>query len=296
MLEFKPLTLDDLDRIRPYIQAARTRSCDDTVTDMMMWRDYFNKSYCIDHDQLFIKMRYFKQEQTFMLPYGGSLTAGLDQITAWCQGAGCLPSFAAVTDDGLSQLQAYYRKVSSQTSLGLADYIYDAQEFIQLQGKKYSTPRNHINRFIRDYPDFTFEPLTPADVPEVKAFFAEFNQDYNKDLPMVEEEARKIEEILDHLEHYRLPAAVLRYGNAVLGFTIGEIVGDTLFVHVEKANTNLPGVYPVMSHEFALQQVTDAVSFINREEDMDDPGLRRSKEGYNPVLMLAKHAVTVEQL
>ncbi|MDD2213989.1 MAG: phosphatidylglycerol lysyltransferase domain-containing protein [Oscillospiraceae bacterium] len=296
MLEFKPLTLDDLDLIRPYIQAARTRSCDDTVTDMMMWRDYFHKSYCIDHDQLFIKMRYFKQAQAFMLPYGGKLSDGLDQITAWCQAAGCLPAFAAVTDEGLSQLQAYYSKVSSQTSLGLADYIYDAQEFIQLQGKKYSTPRNHINRFIRDYPDFTFEPLTAADVPEVKAFFAEFNQDYNKDLPMVEEEARKIEEILDHPARYQLPAAVLRYGKAVLGFTIGEIVGDTLFVHVEKANTNLPGVYPVMSHEFALQQVTDAVKFINREEDMDDPGLRRSKEGYNPVLMLAKHAVTVEQL
>ena len=37
------------------------------------------------------------------------------------------------------------------------------------------------------------------------------------------------------------------------------------------------------------------VAYINREEDMGDPGLKQAKEAYNPIFMVKKHLVTVRR-
>ena len=81
----------------------------------------------------------------------------------------------------------------------------------------------------------------------------------------------------------------------IVAFSVGEIVGDTLFVHIEKALKEYEGSYQVMVREFAVHEATDEVTYINREEDIGDLGLRTSKLSYHPVRLLAKYFVTVEE-
>ena len=45
--------------------------------------------------------------------------------------------------------------------------------------------------------------------------------------------------------------------------------------------------------EYAKMYVTEGVRFINREEDLGDPGMRKSKEQYHPVELLEKYLVKV---
>ena len=79
----------------------------------------------------------------------------------------------------------------------------------------------------------------------------------------------------------------------VAGFSAGEIVGDTLIIHIEKADIAYEGIYQVLVNEYAKCFVTPDVRYINREEDVGDEGMRRSKESYHPVRLLEKYLVRI---
>ena len=87
------------------------------------------------------------------------------------------------------------------------------------------------------------------------------------------------------------PAGYMEIDGEAVGFTVGDIVGDTLFVHVEKCLRDISGVYEATTNAFLKRHVTDAVKFVNREEDMGIEGLRKAKLSYNPVKLLDKYFV-----
>ena len=76
---------------------------------------------------------------------------------------------------------------------------------------------------------------------------------------------------------------------------LGEIIGDTLFIHIEKADRDYEGCYQMLVAQFAQQFAGEGVAFINREDDTGDPGLRTSKLSYHPVALLEKYTVTVDK-
>ena len=81
-------------------------------------------------------------------------------------------------------------------------------------------------------------------------------------------------------------------GDRVIAISIGEKIGDTLFIHCEKALTEYHGIYQAVVQSFAKMYATD-VKYINREEDDGVEGLRKSKLSYRPVFMLKKHSVEI---
>ena len=54
-LVFKPITLDSLSEIEPFLHRQCYRTCDFSIGGIYMWVDYFGYEYCIFQDTLFIK-------------------------------------------------------------------------------------------------------------------------------------------------------------------------------------------------------------------------------------------------
>ena len=105
----------------------------------------------------------------------------------------------------------------------------------------------------------------------------------------------EIFEVLDHFDEYAFLGGILRVDGAIVGISMGEIVRDTLYVHIEKADVRYSGVYQKLVNCFAREFVTDEVRYINREEDVGDPGLRKSKLSYHPVALQEKYTVRVSR-
>jgi hypothetical protein len=79
--------------------------------------------------------------------------------------------------------------------------------------------------------------------------------------------------------------------NKVEAFALGELLNDqTAVVHVEKANPEIPGLYPMINQQFCEKTWQD-VPLINREQDLGDPGLRKAKLSYYPDHLVEKFRI-----
>ena len=99
-----------------------------------------------------------------------------------------------------------------------------------------------------------------------------------------------------NLTKFGQPSGVLRVNGEIAAFTLGEVYGDTLYVHIEKANHNITGTSEAINRMFVndiLQEYPD-IAYVNREEDLGDPGLRQVKRAYNPQLMLHRYEISID--
>ena len=62
---------------------------------------------------------------------------------------------------------------------------------------------------------------------------------------------------------------------------------DTFVVHIEKAFPDIQGAYPMINQQFVLHEM-EGFTYVNREEDMGEEGLRKAKMSYRPAFMLEK--------
>ena len=75
-----------------------------------------------------------------------------------------------------------------------------------------------------------------------------------------------------------------------MAFTAGEEVNSEVFdIHFEKALDGYDGLYTVINQEF-VSHVLTGYRWVNREEDMGIPGLRKAKESYYPAFLLEKYS------
>jgi hypothetical protein len=192
-------------------------------------------------------------------------------------------------------LQEFFPNSAAISNRDSFDYLYRAEDLKYFRGKKLSGQRNHVNKFLKTYGTWAFRPIAPEDVPAVKVFLDRYASRWDKAAASFHEDISKTHEILDHLQTYDLLGGMLLVEGEIAGFSLGEILGDTLFTHVEKADREYEGCYQMLVAQFAQQFAHEGVHFINREDDTGDLGLRTSKLSYHPVTLLEKYTVTVEE-
>ena len=193
-----------------------------------------------------------------------------------------------ISEDEKAPLEAAFGdRIRFDANDGAADYIYNAADLRQFCGKSYHTQKNHVNAFLREHPDYRFEPLTAESEAALAAFFDAYTAADDDDSASAKEEIAACRRILPLLGVLPLDTRLLTDGGRILGFTVMEKIGDTLMIHIEKGLPAVRGVYPMLVTLEA--NAYPDVRFVNREEDDGNEGLRRSKQSYHPVRLLQKY-------
>ena len=293
-MEFSRLTLDKFETLKPYFTDNQCRICDYTIGGTFMWRDYHKTEYAIQDGVLYLKIAY--PSLAFAPPRvegSGTVDAidAYENIIEYCALHKIAAQICSVSASVLEDIQAMYPGAKSQTDRAWSDYLYSGDDILTLAGRKYSGQRNHINRFEREHPVWSFESVTNENIGGVLDFFRKYSQEHVKDYPAYTEGNIKAIEVLENWDLYGQSGGVLYVGGEVAGASIGETVGDTIYIHVEKASSEINGSYPVLMKQFANMYVADPIKFINREEDDGVEGLRVSKMSYHPLSILDKYFV-----
>ncbi|WP_227018082.1 DUF2156 domain-containing protein [Sinanaerobacter chloroacetimidivorans] len=171
------------------------------------------------------------------------------------------------------------------------DYLYRTRDLIDLKGRDYHSKKNHLNYFLNHY-KYEYIPLTSAMAEDAMQFIREFN--LRKNLPehemkLLKMEERAMSDVFHNIEILGYHAGAIIIDGKIEALSIGGRLNDnTITVHVEKANTQYRGLYQAINNEFC-KHVASTVEFINREEDMGIPGLRKAKLSYKPVKLVESH-------
>ena len=193
-----------------------------------------------------------------------------------------------IGEDEKAPLEAAFGdRIRFDANDGAADYIYNAADLRQFCGKSYHTQKNHVNAFLREHPDYRFEPLTAESEAALAAFFDAYTAADDDDSASAKEELAACRRILPLLGRLPLDTRLLTDGGRILGFSVMEKIGDTLMIHIEKGLPAVRGIYPMLVTLEA--NAYPDVRFVNREEDDGNEGLRRSKQSYHPVRLLQKY-------
>jgi len=171
------------------------------------------------------------------------------------------------------------------------DYVYKIQDLLDLKGREYHGKKNHLNYFNNNY-KYRYVTLTSDMAESAMTFIDEFNK--RKEVPehemrLLEMEKEAMGDVFSNIEKVGYLAGAIVINDKVEALSIGgNLNKNTVTVHVEKANTEYRGLYQAINNEFC-KHVAANVKFINREEDMGIPNLRKAKLSYKPVKLLEKH-------
>lgn len=271
---FQPLTVRDIPRLTRYFSARGTRLCNDSAGAAVLWQPYFQDAALELDGTLVLREQFPGLGTVFSTPVGENVGNAYDFLAKYCREVGQPLQFFPATDADVENLRARFGVVEVTPVRAWFDYLYDAQDMVTFRGRRFNGQRNHIHHFQRLYPDWSFERVTAQNLPEVCAFFDDFTRRYHKDSASAQAEEGCVREFLRDFAAYAPLAGLLRVNGRVVGFSAGEIVGDTLIIHIEKADIAYEGVYQALVNEYAKCFVTPGVRYINREEDAGDEGLR----------------------
>lgn len=298
MLNFVPFSVEALKKALPYIKKNPSLCCDVSAGYVFMWHVNADVHFCEWNDTFVIRQR-FGEQPAFSYPIGADPDGMIDELKNYAFRNHLPLRFYAVDEETLEKILEDKRLQPATWAYDRrwSDYIYSFKEAATFKGKKFSGQRNHINKFKKTYgePDVRF--LTADDRRGVSEMLEEYALEHRNANALEKLELERTKKLIDVYETLGLYGAGLFVEGKVVAFSIGEIVGDKLLIHVEKALTRFDGVYPTMYSGFVrlISGVSESpLKFVNREDDSGDEGLRTSKMQYHPIAMADKRLVHID--
>lgn len=288
-LELKPVSLHDIPAITEYLQRYPSRSCDFSIGGILMWSDYFKYRIGFAKDSLIISGA-MPESRTllFYAPVGPIDRGSFRKLVAdYCASHGEEGIILSASD--ISADESRESSIENPLVDDWKEYIYDADKFISFSGRKMEKKRNHYNFFLNHYPEHTIEAIDNSNIAEIIAFTKEFDKRHEGN-SLSEYENEQTIRVLEDFGRYPFLGIAVRYEGKIIGYSFGECIGDTFFCHVEKGDIEYRGIYQMLASAMcrAAMSAYDGIRYLNREEDMGEESLRRSKLSYHPSRFIIK--------
>ncbi len=294
MIDFKVPQLEDAAWIDPIFLASGYRSCEYTFTNLITWAEAYEERVALVNG--FVVVRVGGEWGCYTWPAGqGDKRPVIVQLYQDAQERGLPFCLGGLTGEQYAELDAMFPgKFTREENRDGADYCYTVEKLAKLSGKKLHAKRNHIHRFEENFPDWTVKEISPenfADCFQVAKDWETGEMQEGENDRSWQEGESAMRYAFDHYDKLGLEGLILYGGGKPLAFTMGRTIGgDTYDVMFEKAYWDVQGAYPMINREFArwVQAHHPEIVYMNREDDMGKPNLRKAKLSYYPDLMVEK--------
>ena len=175
------------------------------------------------------------------------------------------------------------------------EYVYPVKNLIELKGRAYSQKRAHVKVFEEEYLNNIYTPLLEEDFDELIEFQSEWleRQKGRIEPSVLYGENKAIMSALENWGDFPLFGACIRIDGRIAAYTIAEELSpETIDIRFEKAFPEYEGIYQFLNRTFLSRQAKNYI-WVNREEDMGNEGLRKSKSSYHPTRYEKKYTVTI---
>lgn len=289
--DFAPLSLAQADAVRAELIAHGATLCEQSFETQFIWRDFDRPQLTRINGNLCIRIEPFNEPPFFLEPFGVDAVAETAQTMLAHTGR-------------ISRVSAGFVERMGEGGLRIEpmrphfDYLYRVSDLAELKGRRYDGKRNHIKRFERAHPEWTFEPLRGADAQEAMALFDSWcalkESGAGKALPALAFSSQRdaLVATMEHFDVLGLAGGALRSAGRMIGFIIGSrLNAETAAVHFRYCALGEQGAATMALRE-ACRSTFAEYAFVNLEQDLGIPGIRKNKQSYQPVALVEKFDVT----
>lgn len=291
MIGFQKIDLSQPERYNEYLMAGGERGCEYSLVNLYIW----GRQRAAFVNGCLALFSQFERRSVYPFPVGdGDVGAVLDAIIhdARARGLECRLTSMTAADCAILE-ERYPGQFRFHPDRNSCDYVYRIEDLAALPGRKFQRKRNHLNRFRQNHPDCRTVCIDEGLLPEVEKMTAAWY------------ESRRTPETQDefHLEQVALRRAFEKWtelglegvalveDGRILAMTAGSFLNETTFdVHFEKALEEVDGAYAAINQAFAahLHEKYPDLRWLNREDDLGLPGLRKAKLSYCPDHLVVK--------
>lgn len=292
MIEFKRLCPQDRQRYLSLFSSQREQGCEYSFANINLWgrqRVAFMDGFAVLFSQ-------FDRNTVYPFPVGqGDVKPVLDAIIADAKKRGIPCRLSSMTQADCALVEALYPgKFHFHTDRNNYDYVYAIGDLAELRGKHYQSKRNFANRFEANHPHCQLLPLDEATLPMAQQMLNVWFAQRAQIDPLADFRLEQIalERAFSRYAELELEGLVLVEDNTCIAMTIGSLLSkDTFDIHFEKALEGYDGAYAYINRSFAryLREKYPFLQFLNREDDLGIPGLRKAKLSYHPHHLVEKH-------
>lgn len=298
MIDFKPIGLEDRDTFLSFLGDYNFSTYEYSFLTLFLWRELCSVEYAIIDDALVVKKTEKDKGSYFMQPLGysreklGELVQKLRNISLGIPDMRTL--FRDVEEPFLQELKEVFgENIKYIEDTDNFDYVYESEKLITLAGRKLHSKKNHYNQFITLY-NHSIRDLCDSEVrTQCKDFIIKWCQDKIEEDEQLRCEMEGTIEVLENYKALNALGMAVYVEDKIVGFTVGEKANKDLgIIHIEKGDSDYKGVYAFINKAFAEKYLSE-VTFINREEDLGLPGLRKAKVSYQPFKLEKKYIVEI---
>lgn len=291
MIDFEKIDLSQAERYHRYLRSCGERGCEYSLANLVMWgrqRAAFLEGYLVLFSQ-------FEKRSIYPFPVGsGDIRPVLDAIIGDARQRGIVCRLSGLNAGECVRLEELYPgQFQFHPDRNSCDYVYKIEDLATLKGRSYQKKRNHLNKFRDNHPDCRVLALTAENAAAAQAmaddwFAARQAAEPDADLYL---ERRALKRAFANREALGLEGLLLEENGQFLAMTMGSLLSeDTFDIHFEKAREDVDGAYTAINQAFAayLAEKYPRLRYLNREDDLGIPGLRKAKLSYHPDHLIVK--------
>lgn len=292
------LTINDIDKLKPYLEKANYNEYNSNIVTMMMWQFSYPITYELHEHYAVIKWHY-KEGCSWMMP--------LCEKTYWKEAVTYMRSFCAKQHGSFSIVSAteefklwcekeFPNEFLYEDLVDAQDYVYVSEAHRTLSGKKMQKRRNHYNAFLKEYENrFVYKDLKEISTDEILTYLDLWNL-HHEPSRSLKSEKKGIHFLLQHQDKLQLMGGGIYIDGQLKAFLIASPLSqNTLEIHVEKADKEIRGLYIAMLKHFLMHQ-DEKFTYINREDDMGLEYLRIAKTNMKPAFKIRKYGIYLRDI
>lgn len=289
-LSFEPVSLDGQQRYLEYLSRSPQTASDYSFVNVWAWAEEYGLQWAFGKTHVWLRQT--RPETVYWAPVGP--WSGVDWSHCLCAAGAC--EFIRVPESLVRLwLQALGDRVRAVADRDHWDYVYRVADLADLDNGRLRSKRELLEAFRQEH-DFVYHPMT-MDCVEVAD---EMQEQWLKwrdaeSRAVLDAENNAIHRVLTHWDDlHGLFGGVIEVGGVQAAYTVAEeLTPDTVVIHFEKGHTRYQGIYQAINQMF-LDSQARRFTLVNREQDLGDPGLRKSKLSYEPALFIKKYRVSLK--
>lgn len=288
---------EDYNQLIHYFALRHPGTCESNILEAYLWKNYYNPSYYLSEKGLMWVYETHKDFFTVLpLCKNEDLKECFEDLKEYFnKDLGRKLELYLADEEAVKILNLSEEEYLVEEDRRYFDYVYDADKLRTLSGKKYHGKKNHVNAFQKEYEGrYEFRKLNCQNKEEVLNFleFWKEERDIKDEYNRVDYEAIGIKYIYNHCSMLNYLVGGVYIDNKLEAFSIGTYSAEEnrAYIHVEKANPNIRGLYPFINQQFLVHCFPEAET-VNREDDMGLEGLRKAKLSYKPIELVKKYNI-----